>query len=45
MLCGMDTESLDPVRALEARWHVNERELGRIRAMPGLDRRMISPGC
>jgi hypothetical protein len=42
MLCGMDTESLDPY-ALEARWHVNDRELDRIRAMPGLDRRMISP--
>jgi len=35
----MSPESLDPY-ALDARWHVNERELNRIRAMPGLDREM-----
>ncbi|HEV3304682.1 MAG TPA: hypothetical protein VG055_33835 [Planctomycetaceae bacterium] len=37
----MSTEplSLDPY-ALEARWQANKRELGRIAAMPGLDREM-----
>jgi hypothetical protein len=35
----MESESLDPY-ALDAKWQANERELNRIRAMPGLDREM-----
>jgi hypothetical protein len=35
------TGSLDPY-ALDARWQANERELARIRAMPGPDREMHS---
>jgi hypothetical protein len=35
----MESESLDPY-ALDAKWQANERELSRIRAMPGLDREM-----
>jgi hypothetical protein len=33
----MESDSLDPY-ALDAKWQANERQLKRIRAMPGLDR-------